>query len=64
MTEPSEYEKPANPPKQDESAGRAGRAEALRQEIRARIARPHKGDVGRAETNEEIFQGYKERELR
>jgi hypothetical protein len=37
---------------------------SLHHDIRARIARPHKGDVGRPETNEEIFQGSKERELK
>jgi hypothetical protein len=29
----------------------------------ARVTRPHKGDVGREGTNEEIFQGFKTREL-
>ncbi|HEY6446701.1 MAG TPA: hypothetical protein VIY53_09600 [Acidobacteriaceae bacterium] len=32
--------------------------------VRARIARPHKGDVGRPGTNEEIYQGSKVTELR
>jgi hypothetical protein len=34
---------------------------SLNEDIRARIARPHKGDVGRPETNEEIYQGSRER---
>jgi hypothetical protein len=34
---------------------------SLSEDIRARIARPHKGDVGRPETNEEIYQGSKQR---
>lgn len=37
---------------------------SLNREIRARIERPHKGDVGRPGTNEEIFQGSKQRELK
>ena len=34
---------------------------SLNEDIRARIERPHKGDVGRPETNEEIYQGSKQR---
>ncbi|HZZ39054.1 MAG TPA: hypothetical protein VFE06_07980 [Acidobacteriaceae bacterium] len=37
---------------------------SLSEDIRARIERPHKGDVGRPGTNEEIFQGSKQRELK
>lgn len=37
---------------------------SLNDDIRARIERPHKGDVGRPGTNEEIYQGSKERELK
>ncbi len=37
---------------------------SLGQEIRAQIRRPHKGDVGRPGTNEEIFQGSKMKELK
>lgn len=37
---------------------------SLNEDIRARIERPHKGDVGRPGTNEEIYQGSKERELK
>ena len=37
---------------------------SLNQDIRARIERPHKGDVGRPGTNEEIYQGSKQRELK
>ena len=36
---------------------------SLGQDIRDRIVHPHKGDVGRPGTNEEIYQGSKEREL-
>jgi hypothetical protein len=37
---------------------------SLHEDIRARIERPHKGDVGRPGTNEEIYQGSKQRELK
>lgn len=37
---------------------------SLQQDIRAHTNRPHKGDVGRHGTNEEVFQGSKEKELR
>jgi len=33
------------------------------EDIRAHTNRPHKGDVGRAGTNEEVFQGSKQKEL-
>jgi hypothetical protein len=36
---------------------------SLNTEVRARIERPHKGDVGRPGTNEEIYQGSKQKEL-
>lgn len=35
----------------------------LSQQVRARLDRPHKGDVGRPGTNEEVFQGSKMKEL-
>jgi hypothetical protein len=34
---------------------------SLNEDIRARIERPYKGDVGRPETNDEIYQGSKQR---
>jgi len=37
---------------------------SLGEDIRAHTNRPHKGDVGRPGTNEEIFQGSKGRELK
>ena len=37
---------------------------SLGHDIRERIERPHKGDVGRPGTNEEIFQGSKQKELK
>jgi hypothetical protein len=36
---------------------------SLAEDIRARANRPHKGDVGRPGTNEEVFQGSKMKEL-
>ena len=35
----------------------------LGEDIRARIKHVHKGDVGMPGTNEEVFQGSKQREL-
>lgn len=37
---------------------------SLNKDIRAQIEHPHKGDVGRPGTNEEIYQGSKQRELK
>jgi hypothetical protein len=37
---------------------------SLNKDIRERIERPHKGDAGRPGTNEEIYQGSKEKELK
>ena len=37
---------------------------SLGHDIRERIERPHKGDVGRPGTNEEIYQGSKQKELK
>lgn len=36
---------------------------SLSEDIRAHTNRPHKGDVGRPGTNEEIYQGSKEKQL-
>ena len=36
---------------------------SLSEDIHAHTNRPHKGDVGRPGTNEEVFQGSKRREL-
>ena len=35
----------------------------LGQDIRAHTNQPHKGDVGRVGTNEEVYQGSKQKEL-
>lgn len=37
---------------------------SLGAEVRPRIVHSHKGDVGRPGTNEEIYQGSKEKELK
>lgn len=37
---------------------------SLGQDIRARSNRPHKGDLGRRGSNEEVFQGSKQKELK
>jgi hypothetical protein len=60
MTEPRQHEKPADGTKR----GGAHEQAPAKGMFRARTARPHKGDVGRAGTNEEIYQGSKERELK
>lgn len=39
------------------------RPSSLSEDIRAHTNRPHKGDVGRPETNEEVYQGSKTKEL-
>ena len=36
---------------------------SLGEDIRAHTNRPHKGDVGRPGTNEEIYQGSREKEM-
>jgi len=36
---------------------------SLGEDIRAKINQPHKGDVGRAETNEDIYQGSKMQQI-
>lgn len=38
-------------------------AAPLGKAVRAREVQPHKGDVGRPGTNEEIYQGSKSKEL-
>jgi hypothetical protein len=50
-------------PEENETHGME-RQPTLGQEIAAHTNRPHKGDVGRPGTNEEIFQGSKEKELK
>lgn len=40
------------------------RQPSLGERISARTNRPHKGDVGRPGTNEEVYQGSKQKELK
>jgi hypothetical protein len=63
MTRPDQHRKSANAKERDQESDRVRAHTPLGREIRERIARPHKGDVGRPETNEEIFQGSKMKEL-
>lgn len=42
---------------------RAPSTTSLEEDIRARTNHPHKGDVGRPGTNEEVFQGSKTKEV-
>ncbi|HTV15748.1 MAG TPA: hypothetical protein VME68_13595 [Acidobacteriaceae bacterium] len=64
MTEPGKQEKPAKISNREEPAEQENVRPPLQEHIRARTMRPHKGDVGRPGTNEEIFQGSKEKEIR
>lgn len=50
-------------PEENETHGME-RQPSLGQQISARTNRPHKGDVGRPGTNEEVFQGSKGKELK
>ena len=50
-------------PEESEDHG-VERQPALGKQISAQTNRPHKGDVGRPGTNEEVFQGSKEKELK
>lgn len=51
---------PAEPP--DHGLERAP-VTSIGQEVRAHTNHPHKGDVGRPGTNEEVYQGSKQKEL-
>jgi hypothetical protein len=59
MAEAEKKTTESDPRRESGSAEEPGTS--LNEDIRARIAQPHKGDVGRAETNEEIYQGSKKR---
>lgn len=49
-------------PEENEDHGME-RQPTLGEQISARTNRPHKGDVGRPGTNEEVFQGSRVKEL-
>jgi hypothetical protein len=57
MTEP--LKKHEDSPQQPEP-----KKPSLNAEIRARVKHEHKGDVGMPGTNEEVFQGSKQKELK
>jgi hypothetical protein len=68
MTEAKNGAESAKPGERSEGERRSsglpetGRTSAQRS-VRRRIGRAHKGDAGRPGTNEEVFQGSKEKEL-
>jgi hypothetical protein len=64
MTKPEKRESAAGGSVQNQSSEPDRSKAPLRQQIQARVIRPHKGDVGRPSANEEIFQGSKEKELK
>jgi hypothetical protein len=51
------------PSETEPNGAEPGPQATLGEDIRARIKHVHKGDVGMPGTNEEVFQGSKEREL-
>lgn len=53
------------PPRPDENEAHGmERQPSLGEQISAQTKRSHKGDVGRPGTNEEVFQGSKQKELK
>jgi hypothetical protein len=61
MAEP--LRKSEESPENTDDAAQDEREPTLGEDIRARVKHVHKGDVGVPGTNEEIFQGSKEKEL-
>lgn len=47
----------------DHGMERAPSGTSLGEDIRTHTNRPHKGDAGRQGTNEEVYQGSKQKEL-
>jgi len=63
--DPSGSDRASNAPIENPTHGMEREPEpTLGEQIRAQIKYPHKGDVGRPGTNEEVFQGSKMRELK
>lgn len=60
---PAEENQPPAPVESNSHGMEHEPSTSLSQDIRAHTRRPHKGDVGRPETNEEVFQGSKIREI-
>lgn len=48
----------------DHGMERAPSKTTLQEDIDAKTSRPHKGDVGGEGTNEEVYQGSKQKELK
>jgi hypothetical protein len=64
MTESDRKIRKAQGDERDKTRPQESSSTSLNEDIRARVARPHKGDVGRPKANEEIFQGSKQKELK
>jgi hypothetical protein len=64
MAKPDRRKEQEQQAERKQGAGREPARTSRNADIRARTMRLHKGDVGRPGTNEEIFQGFKEKELR
>ena len=62
--EAAQYQRQAPEHGTTENADEAVPRTSLGAEVKPRVMHRHKGDVGRPETNEEIFQGSKTRELK
>jgi hypothetical protein len=59
----AEHRRPSPTQEVDHGMEREPGVTSLEQDIRAHTNRPHKSDVGRPGTNEEVFQGSKQKEL-
>ena len=62
--EAAQYQRQAPKHGTTEHADEAVPRTSVGAEVKPRVMHRHKGDVGRPETNEEIFQGSKTRELK
>jgi len=60
----AEYQRQASEQGRPEHTDEAAPRTSVNRAVAPRIMHRHKGDVGRPETNEEIFQGFKTRELK
>ena len=59
----AEYQRQAPTESQTHGMEREPEHASFGRQVRDRVVHPHKGDVGRPGTNEEIFQGSKQKEL-
>lgn len=62
--EAADYQRQAPEHGMTKDADQAVPRTSIAAEVKPRVMHRHKGDVGRPETNEEIFQGSKTRELK